>query len=58
MSIRMRKRTRFGPFVFNFTQKGFTSWGIKIGPWSWNSKRKTHRVDLPGPFHWEGKRER
>ena len=53
MRIRMRKVVRLGPFRLNFTQHGLTSWGWKAGPISWNSRRRRHRIDLPGPFHGE-----
>jgi hypothetical protein len=53
MGIQYRSRKKFGPLILNFTQRGFSSWSIKIGPWSWNSKAKAHRVDLPGPLSWK-----
>lgn len=56
MGFRWRKSFKLGPFRFNFTQRGFTSWSIKLGPWSWNSRQRRQRVDLPGPFRWEGER--
>jgi hypothetical protein len=46
-----RKPIRLGPFTWHFTQNGFSSWSVKIGPWSYNSRRDRHRVDLPGGFH-------
>lgn len=52
MKFRWRKPVRIGPFKFNFTQRGFSSWGLKIGAWSWNSRRG-HVVDTPGPGHVE-----
>lgn len=53
MPLRARKAIRFGPLRLHFTQAGFTSWSIKVGPWSWNSRTRRQRVDLPGPFHWQ-----
>ncbi|MGL4745030.1 MAG: DUF4236 domain-containing protein [Dermatophilaceae bacterium] len=50
--IRARKTFRFGPVRVNFTGRGFSSWGLRLGPWSWNARTRTHRVDLPGPWHW------
>lgn len=50
-----RKSMRFGPLKLNFGKRGFTSWGLKLGPWSWNSRTKSYRVDLPGPFSWTSK---
>lgn len=58
MPIVFRKRLRFGPFVWNFSRNGFTSWGVKIGPWSWNSRTRAQRVDLPGPISWTSGRHR
>ncbi|MFI7599373.1 DUF4236 domain-containing protein [Actinoplanes sp. NPDC049681] len=53
MGIMYRSRKKFGPLILNFTQRGLSSWTFKIGPWSWNSKAKAHRVDLPGPLSWK-----
>lgn len=44
-----RKTVRFGPFYALFTQGGLSSYGIKLGPWTWNLARDTHSVDTPGP---------
>ena len=52
MPVQFRKSKKFGPFTFHFTQEGFSSWSFKLGPWSWNSRSKKNRVDLPGPFSW------
>lgn len=54
--LRFRKQIRRGPLRFNFGKNGFTSWGIKVGPWSWNSRTRKQRVDLPGPLSWESDR--
>jgi hypothetical protein len=53
MPVLFRQRKKFGPLILNFTQNGFSSWSIKIGRWSWNSRAKAHRVDLPGPLSWK-----
>lgn len=53
MTVKMRKVQKVGPFRFHYTLKGLSSWSIKIGPWSYNSRAERHRVDLPGPFHWQ-----
>ena len=58
MSVLFRQRKKFGPLILNFTQNGFSSWSIKIGRWSWNSKAKAHRVDLPGPLSWKQSKSR
>jgi hypothetical protein len=56
MGLELRKILRFGPFRLNFTKRGLSSWSFKFWRWSWNSRRKEHRVDLPGPFFWRSKR--
>jgi hypothetical protein len=56
MGLVLRKVIRLGPFRLNFTENGFSSWSFKLGRWSWNSRARAHRVDLPGPFSWKGKR--
>ena len=53
MGIIFRKVMRLGPLRLNFTKNGLSSWTFKIGPWSWNSRAKAHRVDLPGPISWK-----
>jgi len=55
LPILFRKAMRIGPLVLNFTPKGFSSWGLKIGRWSWNSKTRAQRVDLPGPTSWSSR---
>lgn len=55
MGLRFRKSTKIGPLRFNFTQRGFSSWSIQLGRWSWNSRTRSQRVDLPGPWHWQGR---
>jgi hypothetical protein len=55
MPLIIRKAFKLGPFRFNFTKKGFSSWSFKLGRWSWNSKTRAHRVDLPGPASWSSK---
>ena len=58
MPVFFRKSWKFGPLRFNFTQDGFSSWTFKLGRWSWNSRTRKQRVDLPGPWHWRGGRDR
>lgn len=55
MPIVFRKRVKLGPIVWNFGKNGFTSWGLKLGRFSWNSRTRSARVDLPGPFSWRSK---
>jgi uncharacterized protein DUF4236 len=58
MGLMFRKREKFGPLVFNFTENGFSSWSLKVGRWSWNSRSKRQRYDLPGPFSWKQDRSK
>lgn len=61
MRFRARKTFRIGPFYFTFTQSGFSSWGIKLGPLKHNFTRRTTSVDTPGPggfHHRHGRRSR
>lgn len=52
MAIKFRKIVRLGPLRLHFANGGYSSWSVKVGPWSWNSRARRHRVDLPGPFSW------
>jgi hypothetical protein len=52
MPLLYRKVYRFGPLRFNVGNHGLSSWGIKIGKWSWNSRTRRSRFDLPGPLSW------
>lgn len=58
MRFRARKTIRFGPLFWTFTQNGFTSWGIRIGPYRRNFTRGTSSFDSPGPgsVHWGGRK--
>lgn len=55
--LKARKTFRIGlPKLcvrFNFTQAGFSSWGVHVLFWSWNAKTRRHSVDLPGPLRWQ-----
>jgi hypothetical protein len=51
VKIRFRRSIRLWPFTWHFTQSGYSSFSVKLGPWSYNSRRDRHRVDLPGGFH-------
>jgi hypothetical protein len=53
MRFRFRRSRRFGPFRFNFTENGFSSWGLTVGRWSWNSRTRRHTLDTPGPGYME-----
>lgn len=58
MRFRARKRLRLGPLVVNFTQRGYSSWGLQVGRWTWNARTRQHSVDTPGPggFRFGGRR--
>lgn len=58
MPFTFRKRLRLGPLVFNFGRHGFTSWGIRVGPFSWNARTRATSVDLPGPVNYRTRRRR
>jgi hypothetical protein len=58
MRFRVRKTVRLGPVRLTLSEKGFSSWGLKLGPWSWNARTRRHTIDTPGPgaFHSRGRR--
>lgn len=63
MTVRGTKRKKFGPVTVNLASNGFarwriTSWGLRIGRWSWNAKSGTHSVNIPGPWRWTSKGNR
>ena len=55
MPFRARRSINLGIVRLNFTQRGFSSWTIKLGPWSFNSRTRRHTVDTPGPGSWHNK---
>ncbi|GAA1251743.1 hypothetical protein GCM10009609_13850 [Pseudonocardia aurantiaca] len=60
MRFRARKTFRLGPLFFTFTQRGFSSWGIRIGRFTRNFTRGSTSIDTPGPggLHSTGRRKR
>jgi hypothetical protein len=58
MPLMFRKTVRLGPLHLNFGNKGFSSWSIKLGRFSWNSRTRGARVDLPGPVSWKSSKSR
>lgn len=48
MRFRLRKHIDVGPVRVNLTQKGVSSFSLKLGRWTWNSKRGW-TYDSPGP---------
>jgi hypothetical protein len=60
MRFRFRQNLRLGPFVWRFSQSGYTGWGIQIGRYRWNARTGRHSFDSPGigGWQWGGKRRR
>lgn len=60
MRYRLRKTFRIGPIYLNFTQNGFTSWGIRLGRFTRNFTHGSTSIDTPGPggFRSSGRRGR
>jgi hypothetical protein len=56
MGLQFRKVVKFGPLRLNLGRTGLSSWSLKLGRWSWNSRTRASRVDLPGPFSWRAGR--
>ena len=55
--IRIRKAIPVLPFLrLNLSASGI-SWTWHLGPWSWNSRRETHRINFPGPVDYETRRD-
>jgi hypothetical protein len=55
-----RKSERFGlrwlHVRANASRTG-VSWTFQVGPYSWNTRSRRHRVDLFGPFSWTSRRQ-
>lgn len=61
MGFGFRKSQRFGFKYLHVranASKAGMSWSVKVGPWSFNTRTRQHRLDLPGPFHWAGRSRR
>ncbi len=48
MRFRMRRTMKLGPVRLHFTERGYSSWGLQVGRWTWNAKTRRHTVDTPG----------
>ncbi len=57
MGFHLRRSLRLGPLRINVTERGFSSWSLKVGRWGWNSRTRQHTVDTPGPGYWRSKRK-
>lgn len=52
MTLRYRWRPRLGPLRLNVSEHGLTSISVKIGPFTWNTRRRRLTTNLPGGlFH-------
>ena len=52
--VRLRKRIWIIPKILYATMSNSGwSWTFKLGPWSWNSRARRSRVDLPGPLSYD-----
>lgn len=62
MRFRARKSIRIGLPRFcikwNFTQRGYTGWGIRVWRWTYSNRTKQHSFDTPGWGHviWGGRK--
>ncbi|GAA4664979.1 DUF4236 domain-containing protein [Kineococcus glutinatus] len=57
MPLHLDRTLRLGPLRAHLSTRG-VSWTLRVGRWSWNSRSRTQRVDLPGPLTWTGRRRR
>lgn len=48
MRFHLRKTLRLGPVRIHLTERGFGSWGLQVGRWSWNARTRRHTIDTPG----------
>lgn len=46
---------RLGPIRLQFTENGFSSWGLQIGRWSWNARTRKHTLNTPGAGYLQSK---
>lgn len=61
MPFGFRTSKRFGTknlhLRLNASKSGL-SWTMKVGPWSWNTRQRRHRIDLLGPAYWQSRGRR
>jgi hypothetical protein len=55
--LRFRKQINLGLVRIHFTEHGYSSWSLHLGPFTWNSRRGKS-LDLPGPLSWREDRRR
>ncbi len=51
MGLGFRKRLRLGPVTLNFGRGGLSSYSVRLGPVTWNPKRRRVTTNLPGPLY-------
>jgi hypothetical protein len=56
--VRARRTLELGPLRLHLTERGFSSWGLQVGRWSWNARTRRHTVDTPGPGYVESRGRR
>jgi hypothetical protein len=56
--FRARRTLKLGPLRLHLTERGFSSWGLQVGRWSWNARTRRHTVDTPGLGYVESKGRR
>jgi hypothetical protein len=49
MRFHLRRTLRLGPVRIHLTERGLSSWGLRLGRWSWNARTRRHTFDTPGP---------
>lgn len=49
MRFRLRKTVRLGPIFLRFSERGFSSWGVRLGRITHNVTRRRTTFDTPGP---------
>jgi hypothetical protein len=48
MRFHARRTFRLGPLFFSFTERGFSSWGVRLGRYAYNVTHRTSSFDTPG----------
>ena len=48
MRFHARPKFRLGPFRWNFTEHGYSSWSVHLGVVTWNSRSRQWTVNTPG----------
>jgi len=55
MGFGFRDTVNLGPFAIHLSKSG-VSVSVRASRWSWNSRARRHRVNLPGPWFWTSHR--